>query len=169
MPKAERGASLIEFAFVLPVFLMLIVGILYYGIGFATQQAVNHAAGRAADAAVAVDPALDSSAFRARAIEQAEPRIAGILAYFPGGTGERFVLSGGCDTAADSGAADQSSLCVGPDADRPGRRVVTVNLAPRFQSLWPGFPETGLIPTPEFVRATGTAVVAASPADDGAG
>lgn len=139
------------------------------GIAFATQQAVNYAAGRGADAAVAIDPELDSSAFRARAVAQAERRIAGILAYFPGVTGERFALAGGCESGPGAGPAEQSSLCVGPDADRPGRRVVTVQLAPRFQSLWPGFPETGLIPTPEFVRATGTAVVAASSADDGAG
>ena len=158
-------------ALVLPVFLILVVGVLTYGISFATQQAVNYAADRGAEAVVAINPELDAAAFRTLAVERAERRIAGILAYFPGVSGDGLALSAGCgdDDGVDGEATKQSSLCVVSDGRLPGRRVVTVKLTPTFQSLWPGFPETGLIPTPEYIQATGTAVVPAPVANDGAG
>lgn len=52
----QRGAALVEFAFVLPVLLALLIGVIYYGYVFMLQAAVTYAAREGAQVAVAVDP-----------------------------------------------------------------------------------------------------------------
>ena len=164
----ETGAALVEFSLVLLAFLVILVGTLSYGIAFVTHQAVSYAAGAGAEAAYVVDPeaTVKLRELGDRALPLANARLASVLGFFPGGAPVLTEVRTNC--AARNADVSTSYLCVSASS-RTGRRVVTVQLAPRFQSLWPGFPETGLIPTPEFVRATGTAVVAASSADDGAG
>ncbi|GAB3674755.1 TadE/TadG family type IV pilus assembly protein [Salinisphaera aquimarina] len=158
----QRGASLIEFALVLPVFLLLAVGILFYSIAFATQQAVTYAAQRGADAAVSVSPDVEEFADRARVV--AEARIAETLRYFPGVSERSFALQkANCGaSAADASEVEASQFCVNSSDADSNRRVVIVRLAPKFRSLWPGFPESGLLGIPEFVRAEGQVVMAAS-------
>ncbi|MDT0617584.1 TadE/TadG family type IV pilus assembly protein [Salinisphaera sp. P385] len=51
----QRGATLVEFAFVLLPLLLLLAGILLYGLVFVTQQAMAFGAQRGADAMVQVD------------------------------------------------------------------------------------------------------------------
>ncbi len=150
--QSQGGASLFEFAVILPVFLALVLGIVVYGIGFVTQQAVNHAAERGAAVAVAIDPgAADFSALAAR---RAEAEIARVLGFLPG---DAPTLTAKRDCTGETGGPD-SYLCISDDLNAV--RQVRVRLSPRFDSLWPGLPVVGLLPTPEFVRATGVAVVA---------
>lgn len=52
----QRGATLVEFAFVLLPLVLIIAGILLYGLVFVTQQAMAFGAQRGADAMVQVDP-----------------------------------------------------------------------------------------------------------------
>lgn len=60
----QAGASLIEFALVLPLLLLLLAGTIFYGYIFSLQIAVTSAAKQGAQAAVAEDPVgLDAAAF----------------------------------------------------------------------------------------------------------
>ncbi|MBO9469452.1 pilus assembly protein [Endozoicomonas sp. G2_2] len=161
MQATQRGASLIEFALVLPLFLLLVIGILTYGIAFATHQAVNYAAQRSAESVTHLDPELDMAAYAARATGLVNERLASVLGYFPGDAPSVAAAENGCDTAEDSESAAPARLCIDTDADVPGRRVIVVELAPTFDSLWPGFPQTGYIPALGPIRATGRSVVAA--------
>ncbi|MES1925918.1 hypothetical protein T31B1_11389 [Salinisphaera sp. T31B1] len=153
---------------VLPLLLLLVLATLGYGIAFATQQAVNFAAQRGADVAVVVDP--EASDFASTAQGLAERRVALALRYFPGVSADRFALEVvDCD---ESGLPDatraESAFCVAGDPADSGRRIVGIALAPRFQSLWPGFPNLGRVGMPEFVRASGQAFVS-GPAGDAPG
>lgn len=54
--RASRGATSIEFAMVVPVLLVLILGIVYYGLIFAMQQVLTLAAEEGARAALRYQP-----------------------------------------------------------------------------------------------------------------
>lgn len=54
--QAQRGAAIIEVAFILLPLFLLVYGIFVYSIVFVTQQAVAYAAASGADAVIAVDP-----------------------------------------------------------------------------------------------------------------
>ncbi|MGH7965446.1 MAG: TadE/TadG family type IV pilus assembly protein, partial [Candidatus Binatia bacterium] len=54
--RREDGGAAIEFAFVLPVFLFIFVGIFAFGLAFFMQQTMTLAAEEGARAAIAVDP-----------------------------------------------------------------------------------------------------------------
>lgn len=164
MKMTQRGASLIEFALVLPIFLMLVVGILTYGIAFATQQAVHYAAQRSAESVTHIDPTLDMAAYAARATGIVNERLASVLAYFPGDPPRVATAQTGCGDSGESESSPPARLCIDTDADVAGRRVVVVELAPTFGSLWPGFPQTGYVPALGRIRARGRNVVGA---DDG--
>lgn len=162
---------------------MLIVGILFYGIAFATQQAVNFAAERGAETAVSVDPdtLVDSDAqVNPLVSRQANSRIRGILGYLPGvdnafpADGSRVAANlvteaSACGGSSDDDGAITVSICVVDDvANKDGRRI-QVRLSPKFEQLWPGFPQPGFFLTPEFVRATGSASVAEASDANGSG
>lgn len=57
----QSGAALLEFSLVLPLLIMLLIGVIYYGTVFLLDAAVTHAAKQGAIAAVAVDPLSLSS------------------------------------------------------------------------------------------------------------
>jgi len=170
----QTGATLIEFALVFPVFLVILFGIVFYGIAFATQQAVNFAAESGAETAVSFDPdALADSGGTVNTLvsRRANGRIRGILGFFPGVDGA-FPANGSKVSAtqvADASAcgignSDDGSttvhICVVSTAADTGSRRIQVRLSPKFEQLWPGFPQPGFLPTPEFVRATGSAIIA---------
>ena len=176
--KKQRGASLIEFALVLPVFLTLIMGILFYGIAFATQQAVHFAAERGAEAAVSVDPdvlLIDSEQNVNSLVSQlASDRIRGVLGCFPGvdevlpesGAGVvaiRVAEESACGDDEEGGTAVK--ICVVDDG--ADTRHIQVRLSLAFDQLWLGFPRPGFFLTPDVVQATGSAVLAG--ASDAAG
>jgi len=180
--RQMRGASLIEFALVLPVFLALIVGILFYGIAFTTQQAVNFAAERGAETAVSVDPdSLVDSDDKVNPLvnTQANSRIRSVLGYFPG-VDNAFPANGSkvaatkvadaseCGNGSDDDGSTTVNICVISTTANAGSRRIQVRLSPKFQDLLRGFPQPGFFLTPEFVRATGSAVVA-EPSDGNAG
>lgn len=54
--RRQRGAVLIEFAFVFPVFFLLVYALLAYGITFMLQQGMVLAAEEGVRAAIAIDP-----------------------------------------------------------------------------------------------------------------
>lgn len=84
-PGRSSGATLVEFAFILPVLLVLLYGIFVYGIVLVTQQAVSYGAERGAEAAVAVDPSLADGSYVAAADQLAKQEIQAVIGFLPGG------------------------------------------------------------------------------------
>lgn len=81
----SRGAALVEFAFILPVLLVLLYGILVYSIVLVTQQAVAYGAERGAEAAVAANPDLADGSYLAAADQLARQEIQAVIGFLPGG------------------------------------------------------------------------------------
>ncbi|HEY1076543.1 MAG TPA: TadE/TadG family type IV pilus assembly protein [Fontimonas sp.] len=55
--RPQRGAALVEFAFVFPILFLLVYGVVVYAYVYVIQQAITFAAQEGAAAAVSVDPA----------------------------------------------------------------------------------------------------------------
>jgi Flp pilus assembly protein TadG len=112
--RGEAGASAIEFAFVLPVFLILLYGIASYGLAFALSQVLTFAAEEGARAVVAADPAepdyLDTAADLARTT------VAERLAWLP--ASQRAVILG----------ADNANVGVTFEDHGSGVEAVTVTV-----------------------------------------
>lgn len=162
----QQGAELIEFALVLPAFLILIFGILFYSIVFFTDQTLSHAAQRAADAVLAVDP--DAPNFADKAVQQAQGQLDRSLSLFPGSSPS--LSSGTLDEdnrciAASTG--NVGAVCVESATNGEGQRAVVVQLSAGFSVLWPGFPRIALVVVPDTLSATGTAYVASAGANTG--
>ena len=72
----QQGASLVEFAVVLPLLLLLLVGVVYYGYAFVLKTALERATGNAAQLATqTLDPStggIDESAVRAVVLSSLE-------------------------------------------------------------------------------------------------
>jgi len=157
--KEQRGAELIEFALVLPAFLILLFSILFYSIVFFTDQSLSHAAQRAADSVVAVDP--DAPNFAVTAVEQAQNQLKQSLSLFPGTPPDLALgtLDGDnrCTTAS---AGNVGTMCIETPTNGEGQRAVVVQLSAGFSDLWPGFPRIALVAVPDRLSATGTAYVA---------
>ncbi|MEQ9800610.1 MAG: TadE/TadG family type IV pilus assembly protein [Salinisphaeraceae bacterium] len=85
--RLQRGATLVEFAFVLLPLVAILAGTLLYGLVFVTQQAMAFGAQRGADAMVQVDPdgfrdaagQLDLAGFCAAGASLADARVSQIL------------------------------------------------------------------------------------------
>lgn len=61
--KRERGAVAVEFAFVFPILLLLVYGVITYSFLFLLTTAVHYAAQVGAEAAVAVAPSADEDEY----------------------------------------------------------------------------------------------------------
>ncbi|MES1943125.1 TadE-like protein [Salinisphaera sp. PC39] len=79
--ERQAGAALVEFAFVLPILLAILVGTIYYGYVFLLKAAVTHAAREGAQVAVAVDPLTDNYMNSAR--QEAERAACASLTWLP--------------------------------------------------------------------------------------
>lgn len=132
------GAALIEFALIFPAFLLLIFGVLYFGIYLFTQQSVANAAQQGVDAAVVVDVDRAGSDLLSLVLVRVNDRVASSLSFIPGRVGK---LQPG-SIAADGqcgGEMGPGFVCIsGPAQD--GSYDVVVRLTPSFSTLWPGFP-----------------------------
>lgn len=138
-PGRTDGAALIEFSLIFPVFLLLVFGILYFGIYLFTQQAVKNAAQQGANAAVAVDVDSAGNGLSSLVLTRVDTQVSSSLPFLPGQIGELKVSTtaagGQCGTTAGPGL-----VCLaGPDND--GGYTVGVRLTPSFSNLWPGFPD----------------------------
>ena len=124
----QRGISAVEFAFVLPVLVALVCGVVEYGWFMKTRMALHHAVSEGARAAIA-KPTFAQR--RTTAIFRTKAALSGL-------------------THADMGTAAESFIVVdeSPEtAELPKRLSVSVK-------NWPYTPLTGLIPVPATVLAT---------------
>lgn len=83
--RIQHGAAMLEFAFVLPFLLALIIGVIYYGYVYTLYAALTHAAKQGAEIAVAIEPAdYDSSADYKTAVRSAvQQSVSNSLQWLP--------------------------------------------------------------------------------------
>ena len=150
-PRRERGAAMVEFALILPIFVALVFGIISYGYMLSYRQSLGQAASEGARAAAVLPSGLSDAARLAKATEVLNDAL---VSY-----GMR------CDGAAlKHGGATQGSCSIRPKTACPsdaGRScaIVTVTHAYREHPLVSSFPGLG-ITLPE--QLTYTAVVEVS-------
>ena len=99
--RDERGASAVEFAFIVPLLLVLVIGIIEFGHAFQVQGTLSAAAREGVRAmALRNDPA-DARAVVRTAAASLYPAVtdAQITIGLVGGTGETCPLTGGGSTA----------------------------------------------------------------------
>ncbi|MAA74349.1 MAG: hypothetical protein CMN28_06540 [Salinisphaeraceae bacterium] len=73
----QSGAAMIEFALVLPILLLIVVGTIYYGYVFVIEMALENAAQEAAVAAAAIQPAdYETQAQYLAAVDAVVDRVA---------------------------------------------------------------------------------------------
>lgn len=89
--RLHRGAAAIEFAMVFPVLLMVLYGTIVYGYLFVLHQSMTFAVQEAVEAAVAVDPAQEPSAYDGLVIERARHAAAQALRWLPDAQRARIV------------------------------------------------------------------------------
>jgi Flp pilus assembly protein TadG len=125
--KSQRGAAALEFALVFPVLLLLLVGIVDFGMLMSTQSVVANAAREGARTA-----ALSNNAMAAQgAVNRA-------IADLPGATNIGTTVTVGCTTAAGDPCSLSDST-----SDAGGTVTVTVN----YLHTWLSPVLLGLAPT----------------------
>lgn len=159
--RTQDGAALIEFAFVLPLLLALLIGMSYYGYVFMLQSAVTNAAQQAANAATSTDPVgMSSSDYDALVGEAVAASIFSSLDWLPdsildGTSGDSF----SCNNDEENGPLGCASIVGG---DGILRVTVTMNVTANSSPLLPqiNLPPFGPIPpVPGGGVLTGTAEV----------
>ncbi len=145
--RSERGASAVEFALVLPIFLVVVFGCINYGVVFAQQISMNAGARDAARNSV-VQPLGGSAVTCSAVITRARNGTAtvGLTATrvgvnVTGPTGTTCGSVSGSSTVTGSGS---SQVCTG-SADG-GQLVVSLSVTP--QALVP------LVPVPSSLTST---------------
>ena len=142
--RSQRGAAMVEFAFVFPLFFFLMYGTIVYGYIFLLSQSVNFAAQQAAEAAVAVAP--DADDFEALRQQRVTAAVNDAFLWLPAAQRPRLVV---CDGA----------VCPVDEVDN------TINVEVEFTLSTPGWlfpvinmPGIGPIPPmPELLRSTAAA------------
>ncbi len=136
----DRGAALVEFAFVAVLLMMFIYGIAAYGILLATKNNITHAAAEAARSALSV-PDLPAATLDARRITQAQNTAATRLGYL----GTKY-------QAGDTSAA--IALCNPSDAADTTRCItVTITYPWSSRPIIPSAPGLGIL-LPNNLRST---------------
>lgn len=80
----QRGAALVEFAFVMPVLVALLVAVIYYGYAFMLQAAVTYAAREGAQVAAAVNPlGLSTNAYQDAVETEVKQAVRNSLDWLP--------------------------------------------------------------------------------------
>jgi Flp pilus assembly protein TadG len=149
---AERGAVAIEFALVFPLFILLLYGLVTYGLIFGLQHAMTAAAGNGARAAIACDP-TDPGGHVECVVERARSAVSASLEWMPGTTRERLLGS------------DNSRVEVEVQSDATAGAVVRVRIRyPDYRShpLAPvlSLPGIGAVPpVPDRLSASAVALL----------
>lgn len=140
----ESGTAAIEFAFVLPVFLFMMYGMVVYAYMFVLQESLVFAAQASAEATVKVNPAQED--YEAALDAVAKSTASQILGYLPEDQKQR-VLGG-----------DAEKVTVTPDT---ANGTIEVELTFEFEGLFPvlSLPGLGDVP-PMPANLTARAVAA---------
>ena len=147
----DRGAVLVEFALIAPIFLTLVFGIISYGYMLSYRQALGQAASEGARAAAVVPSGMSAAAKGTRALNALNDSLSSY-----GVTCAGSVLKHG-STTAGSCSIQTKTAC--PSDSSRSCAIVTIVHRYRDHPLIPTFPGLG-ITLPE--QLTYTAVVEVS-------
>lgn len=86
--RRQRGASVVEFAFVFPILFMLMYGTIVYSYVFVINESIHYAAKAAAESAVRVDPQAPD--YEAVVRNTARSAASNTLAWMPASQRARF-------------------------------------------------------------------------------
>lgn len=135
--RHESGAAALEFAFLLPLLLLLIYGMFVYSYMFVVQEAITFAAQEAAEAAVKVDPAQDPADYDAAVNAEVRATATRVLSFLPVAQQARVLGS--------DGSKVQVTIAASPSGNGG---IVTVNLSFAFSGLFPVIPLPVIGPVP---------------------
>ena len=147
-PTRDRGAVLVEFALIAPIFVTLVFGIISYGYMLSYRQALGQAASEGARAAAVVPSGMSVAAKGTRALNALNDSLSSY-----GVTCAGSVLKHG-STTAGSCSIQTKTAC--PSDSSRSCAIVTIVHRYRDHPLIPTFPGLG-ITLPE--QLTYTAVV----------
>ena len=83
--RRQAGAAMIEFAFVFPILLFLIYGLVVYAYIFVMQQSITFAAQQGASAAIAVSPQQTTSAAQSQMTTLAQSTVNSYMSWLGAG------------------------------------------------------------------------------------
>lgn len=124
--RDQRGAALVEFALVVGIFVMILYGLVYFGMALATKQRVTNAAAEGARAAVGAATASDAQTI-------AQNRVIALLGDATDGRYHITPVAAPCNAAVPTGSQcvtvtisyDWANHPVVPAA--PGLGIVRIN------------------------------------------
>ncbi len=141
--RDPAGQSLVEFALILPILILIVLGVMNFGYGFAARASLVNAAREGARYAM-VNP-TDAAGICGRVVETAslaQPELSMITVSYQNSEHESGVerIELTCaDEGLDGGiSADQLSAA----GDDPGRDQVSVRIAHELSALTPLFQES---------------------------
>ncbi|MEQ1439618.1 TadE/TadG family type IV pilus assembly protein [Fontimonas sp. SYSU GA230001] len=151
--RRETGAALVEFAFVFPILFLLVYGVIVYAYVYVIQQSITYAAQEAAEAAVAVSPAVDDYFTQQQTVVRATAVSA--LSWLPPKQRERVLGAAGekvdvqpCLKGASGCPVDTDALrvtlrfTVRPDSSNCSKDALFPMLNLYFVGCVPPLPET---------------------------
>ncbi len=135
----ERGAAMVEFALILPIFVALVFGIISYGYMLSYRQGLSQAATEGARAAAIVPSGLDVAAKTTRALTALNQSLD---AYGVScAAGNPGILSRGTE---NSGTCTILPSTACPEDNTRKCATITVTHAYRDHPLIPSFPGLGV-------------------------
>lgn len=117
---AERGSVLVEFSFVFALFVLVLYGLITFGMILATKNSLTHAAAEGARAAVSVvdDPSTPAVDER---VDRAKDQVGRSLGWLGGKyqAGDTAAAVAACDPAVPAGPSCITVTITYPYKDRP--------------------------------------------------
>ncbi len=142
-PREERGAEMVEFAFVVVLLIALLYGIISYGLILAAQSTITQAAADGARAGIVASPT---------AIATAEAQAANDVGWMGKGTCYQPDVPAGTSGAAISCTATKGNC---PSNSNNQCLTVTVSYNYNASPLFPLLPGMGVI-TPSKITSSNT-------------
>lgn len=145
--RRDRGAAAVEFAIVVPLLLLLLFGIISYGMMLSFRQSVSQSAAEGARAAAVTLPGGDPTANATLAVSQAL------------GNGITCVKSG-ADWTLKRGGSDVGTCTTvtATCSNNTGKTCVTVTVSYKY-GAYPVGPKLPLVPMPDTLTYTAVSEV----------
>lgn len=131
--RGARGNAAIEFALLLPLFLLVLYGIVSFAMMFGAQQLMTLAAAEGARASLQYQPADDMDA----ALTLRRTRACSTAIAFVAWVQERTANSISCETQTTTCVHDAELMCLAVTLTYPYRTVPLLPAVPLFDALVP--------------------------------
>lgn len=141
----DRGAAVLEFALVIPVVLVLLFGLIDYGVMLSFRQSVSQSAAEGARAAAVTAAGGSYTTNAANAVSQALP--GGVTCSLPAGTLTKSGKNVGSCSATTAGCTYNTS-----------KTCITVTVSYNYAAA-PAFPTLPFVPMPTMLSYTAVSEV----------